>query len=584
MMEPAIQRERDSDLALLPDAVLLTAFAAEANDHAFAALLRRHGPLVLGVCRRILRNAADADDAFQATFLVLAMRARKETPRSLGAWLHQVATRTSLAMKSRAARQSALERMLMRLGRIKSVSEPADVESRLVLDEQINLLPKRYREVVVLCFLGGKSKREAAIELGWAEGTVSSRLNHARMLLRRRLQRLGFGASEENVTDSLTRGMGVAAVPASLTSSTLQAARAIVAGKVTAGVISSKVLMVAKGVAKPMLLTKANIAVGVILFSAAAIAVPAAVSHIQTVRKTSDPTSASVGSSATSLMPHGATPQLSSRLDGSLSSSRVDTQPNPLIARAPEPSSFEPVGGEPNQPVATDQQHAVQAAPAHDNTTQPDAADPRHIISGRVIQIDGTPVGRARVFIAPTEENLVGRRWEGSVAADASGHFQITGCTGEYLLRAFSLNRSVTRSAIHVSAGDEVTLQLAPNSAPMITGRVLDSDGKPIHVPPRQGGFGAPKPGSALLKRSNVRIHVLIEITPGSGSFRVMLWTPEPEMADDEGNFSVTGFFPDARCRILVEADGYEHQMSPIQEAVKPGQTINLAQMTLKQN
>ena len=146
------------------DPELLQQFLDRADQAAFAALLNRHGPMVLGVCRRILHNAADADDAFQATFLVLALKGRSIRARtSLADWLFGVAIRTSRKAKAALARRRTLMERLMKFHRPASTQNAAETaELQAILDSEIQKLPKNCREVVVLCWLEGKSKSAAA--------------------------------------------------------------------------------------------------------------------------------------------------------------------------------------------------------------------------------------------------------------------------------------------------------------------------------------------------------------------------------------------------------------------------------------
>src|SRR4051794_21714745 len=165
-------------VALLPDgggmtdAQLLECFLTARDEAAFAALVRRHGPMVLGVCRRVLRHDHDAEDAFQAAFLVLARRAATIRQRELlGNWLYGVAYRAALEVR---ARRRPRERQVSDMPEPR-VADGADVgaELRPVLDEELNRLPEKFRVAVVLCDLEGRTRREAARQLGIPEGTLS---------------------------------------------------------------------------------------------------------------------------------------------------------------------------------------------------------------------------------------------------------------------------------------------------------------------------------------------------------------------------------------------------------------------------
>src|SRR5262245_59467150 len=162
------------------DAELLGRFLDRRDEAAFALLVRRHGPMVYGVCRRLLPTDQDAEDAFQATFLVLARKARAAAPREVGNWLFGVARRAALLSRRSIARRRE------RVGDVPERPATPRDELRAVLDEELSRLPDTYRTVIVLCDLEGRTRREAAAMLGWPEGTVAGRLARARELLARR--------------------------------------------------------------------------------------------------------------------------------------------------------------------------------------------------------------------------------------------------------------------------------------------------------------------------------------------------------------------------------------------------------------
>jgi RNA polymerase sigma factor (sigma-70 family) len=177
------------------DADLLARWSARSDAAALDALVRRHGTLVLGVCRRVLGNSPDADDAFQATFLVFVRKAGGlDRPAQVAGWLHAVALR--VARKARAARARRREREVALVGIPDPVTPdpPADTaDLRRTLDEELDRLPEKYRLPIVLCELEGRTLDEAARMLGWPKGTVAGRLSRGRDLLRRRLSRRGVG-------------------------------------------------------------------------------------------------------------------------------------------------------------------------------------------------------------------------------------------------------------------------------------------------------------------------------------------------------------------------------------------------------
>jgi RNA polymerase sigma factor (sigma-70 family) len=172
------------------DGDLLERFLARRDDAAFEELVRRHGPMVLGVCRRALADPHDADDAFQATFLILARRASSIAPASrVGPWLYGVARRVSLKARAAIQRRRSVERGAA-LDRPGSPPETPD-DLRPLIDEELGRLPEKYRAPLVLCVLQERPRKEAAAALGWTEGTLSGRLARARAMLGDRLRRRG---------------------------------------------------------------------------------------------------------------------------------------------------------------------------------------------------------------------------------------------------------------------------------------------------------------------------------------------------------------------------------------------------------
>jgi RNA polymerase sigma factor (sigma-70 family) len=246
----------------LDDALLLERFLRAQDEAAFAALLKRHGPMVLGVCRRVLNDADDADDAFQATFFVLVRKAAAIGKReALGSWLYKVAYRTALRARSAASRRRAEERKVAAMPASEIEPDRLWSDVRPLLDEELDRLPEKYRTPMVLCYLEGKTKEEAARELGWPAGTVSGRLARARELLRRRLSGRGVTATAGALTAAVLENSASASVPMPLAMSTLQAAVLIAAGKsAAAGAIAAPAVALTEGVVQAMFVTKMKIA------------------------------------------------------------------------------------------------------------------------------------------------------------------------------------------------------------------------------------------------------------------------------------------------------------------------------------
>jgi RNA polymerase sigma factor (sigma-70 family) len=268
-MTQAIQHLRRAvlwrDGAGLSDAQLLEHFIERRDEAAFETLVRRHGPMVLGVCRRLLRNGHDADDAFQATFLVLVRKAACIAPKEMvGHWLYGVAYQTALKSRAVAAKRRTRERPLALMPEPETKSHELWDDLQSVLDQELSRLPYKYRVPFVLCDLERKSYKEAARQLGWPEGTLSVRLARARKMLAKRLTRHGFAITGAALAVVLSQNTASACVPPTLVSSTVKAAGLYMAGQMaTAALISGNVVALTEGVLKTMLVTKIKTAIAV---------------------------------------------------------------------------------------------------------------------------------------------------------------------------------------------------------------------------------------------------------------------------------------------------------------------------------
>jgi RNA polymerase sigma factor (sigma-70 family) len=237
------------------DGRLLGRFIEERDDAAFEALVRRHGPMVLGVCRRILRHEEDSQDAFQATFLVLVRKAGSVVPREMvGNWLYGVAQQTAIRVRAMTAKRQARERQMAALPDVADRQNRDDLAT--LLDEELARLPEKYRAVIVLCDLEGRTRKEVAKQLGWPEGSVATRLFRGRALLARRLARQGLLLSAEILAVSVTQNAASATVPPALVSVTVKAAAALAAGNTAASFVSTKVAAITQGVVMSLFISK----------------------------------------------------------------------------------------------------------------------------------------------------------------------------------------------------------------------------------------------------------------------------------------------------------------------------------------
>jgi RNA polymerase sigma factor (sigma-70 family) len=248
------------------DGELVERFARQ-DEAAFEALLRRHGAMVLGVCRRVLGNHHDAEDAFQATFLVLVRKAHAVTPKeSVASWLYGVAYRTALKAKDRAAKSRARERIA---GASEMNEAPSEVAGELqaVLDQELGRLSEKYRSAFVLCSLEGKTHHEAARQLGCPEGTLSVRLMRAKQLLAKRLSGRGFGPATALLPLLAATDTASASVPPALAAATTKAALAMASGQAMAGLVSAEAALLMQGVLQAMLVTRLKIALIIVLIA-----------------------------------------------------------------------------------------------------------------------------------------------------------------------------------------------------------------------------------------------------------------------------------------------------------------------------
>src|SRR5262245_23616198 len=235
------------------DEQLLDLYRARRDEGAFAALVARHGPLVLGVCQRLLRHREDAEDAFQATFFVLARKAstiHRESP--LGNWLYGVASR--LARYARRARGRRQVRERQRAPEASIASEPGSAEVLEVLDEELARLPEALRAPLLLCYLGGHTQPQAARQLGWSVATLRRRLEQGRARLRLRLARRGVAPAAL-----------LAAAPGAATTASAAALAGRAARAALGGAVSPHIIALAKKGIRSMLPIKTKLGAALVL-------------------------------------------------------------------------------------------------------------------------------------------------------------------------------------------------------------------------------------------------------------------------------------------------------------------------------
>jgi RNA polymerase sigma factor (sigma-70 family) len=272
----------------LDEGQLLERFMAQCDNSALEALVERHGPMVLGVCRRRLGSQHDVDDAFQATFLILIRKARALRDRHrLGPWLHGVAYRVAARARADAARRHALEQSAARAELDNAAQAPDGLAHRAelcaVIDEEIARLPTAHRTVIVLCDLEGQTQHDAARLLGWSEGSLRGRLARARQRLRERLVRRGVAPSFLTTGGPMLHNGLSTSVPTALIEATARAATAtLLAGRATpstATAISASVAALVQAVIRTMTIANLTALAGGVIFMAVSILILGGLVH-----------------------------------------------------------------------------------------------------------------------------------------------------------------------------------------------------------------------------------------------------------------------------------------------------------------
>jgi RNA polymerase sigma factor (sigma-70 family) len=513
-----------------PDGQLLARFSRGREEAAFEALVRRHGPLVLGVCRRVLRQEQDAEDVFQATFLVLARRAGSLDRRgSLGGWLYQVAYHMALKARKRAAARQKREAQAVRCGESDPLSEVTGRELLAVFDEELQALPDTERRALVLCYLQGKTRDEASREAGCSASTLKRRLERGKEHMRLRLARRGLALPAALLAAGLAQ-TAKAAVSGSLVARTVQAGPLLAAGRSAAGVASPQVAALANGALTSLTANRIN----------------------------------ALGAFLVALLFLGAGA-------GLVASGKP-------VASGPSPS--EGAKEERNAPAA--------AAPT------PAAEDRKEVaVTGRVLDTDGKPVKGALVTgQGPLEFGDLSAQYQakglGEVKTDADGRFRLAASLaggermGHAEVLAGAKGYGPAWKRVSLAAGNEVELRLLPEEAAV--GKLIDLQGEPVprgklrvvRVLPETAGEAPAGNGDAAnvarrLNQEMMRRQGAFEFRKDSPLKDSTLW-PAPVTTDADGRFRVGGVGKGQEIHLVVEDDRFARQEIIVKAGAKEQQ------------
>jgi RNA polymerase sigma factor (sigma-70 family) len=410
------------------DERLLQDFVMDRDEAAFGELVRHYGSLVGGVCRRVLGHQQDAEDAFQATFLVLAQNAaRLRNKTALASFLHGTAYRIALNAKRTAARRRKHEGQIPTRSSVDPLDELSWREVRTLLDEEVACLPEKYRSALILCCLDGVSQTEAAQRLGLKEGTLSSRLTTARKILSQRLARRGVELTAVLAASALA-APPVTALSPLLMATTIKAGLATGTGKKLASVVSASVAEMVEHATAAMMLSKAKIATLLLLTA--------------------------------------------TLLTGAMAwTCRTLAIPQPAEAQA---APAKP-------PLAT----------TKERQTRRENKGKDEIVSGRVVDPDGKPVRGARiVFTYSARQNVPHKVWAVSAAdgrfaftmpvkAMNEGDVEKPKNVTYVVAAAEGYGFAAARLELDKPGSADLTLRLVKDDAP-IRGRIIDLQGKPV--------------------------------------------------------------------------------------------------------
>jgi RNA polymerase sigma factor (sigma-70 family) len=476
------------------DRELLAAFLARNDQHAFTTLVNRHGPMVLGICRRVLHHLQDAEDAFQATFLLLARRsAGIRKPESLASWLHGVAYRMAHKAKQSASRRRKYEGTVQPAESVNPTAALEWREVQAILDDEIQRLPEMYRAPFILFYLENRKQAEVARQLGIKEGTVWSRLDRARRLLQDRLCRRGVALPAVLGLLGVSAEAATAAIPGSLVTSVVHAATLSASGGAVANVASAEVMALLQGAHQAMTLSKGKIAT--LLLLAAGI---------------------------------------------------LGTSFGFVVYQRPAVQATEMV--EPESP---------QDRPAPQPAVAPETKVKEIVmVSGRVLGPDGKPLAGAHLLLAPWGIKKEDLKVLATTGDDGRFRAPVSAAavrTGAKLVAVAKDHGPDWLWLGQKTAANEFTLRLVKDDVP-VTGRVLDLEGRPIAGVSVSVLFMQEvnlKPWLADPKQSDLA-------TTGKRYLPTDLDGPASVKTDKDGRFRLTGFGRDRVAHLQIRGAGIE--------------------------